>query len=39
MTLPSMPDWTIIILSLSWLATWPLVAIEYLELRRHDHGL
>lgn len=38
MTLTSMPDWTILILALCWLATVPLIAIEFLEVARHDDG-
>lgn len=38
MTLSSMPDWTIFILAFAWLATWPLIAIEFLEAKRLGRG-
>lgn len=37
MTLSSMPDWTIVILALIWIGTWPLIAIEFLEAKRLEH--
>ena len=38
MTLSSMPDWTIFILAFAWLATLPLIAVEFLEANRLDRG-